>query len=187
MPSVQHVSSPSALTAATMSRTGARSRSFGPRHAAPMQKRVAPASFAARAASTTRVEIEQRLVPDAGVIARRLRAIAAVLGTPARLDRQQRRELHGVWRDDSRGAPAAHAARGPRTAAQTATRSHRQSAAAPLLRGRSGRRGNGALRHAHSCGRCRRNSGCGNMAVDRNADWRWRTLSHAVKLWRVEI
>ena len=53
MPSVAQVSSPSALTARTISSTGSRSRSFGPRHAAPMQKRVAPAAFAARAAATT--------------------------------------------------------------------------------------------------------------------------------------
>ena len=125
MPSVQHVSSPSAFTPRTMSSTGARSRSFGPRHAAPMQKRVAPAAFAARAASTTRVEIEQRLVRHAGVIARRLRAIAAILGAPARLDRHQRRELHGVRRMMRAVHLLRMQARGPRTAAQTAPRSHR--------------------------------------------------------------
>ena len=77
---------------------GSRSRSFGPRHAAPMQKRVAPAAFAARAASTTVVDVEHRLVGDAGVIARGLRAVAAVLGAAAGLDRDQRRQLDGVGR-----------------------------------------------------------------------------------------
>ncbi len=61
-----------------------------------MQKRVAPSAFAARAASTTRPMSEHRLVRHARVIARRLRAIAAVLGAAAGLDRQQRRELHRV-------------------------------------------------------------------------------------------
>jgi hypothetical protein len=53
MPSVQHVSRPSALTARTIASTGARSRAFGERHAAPMQKRDAPLAFAARADATT--------------------------------------------------------------------------------------------------------------------------------------
>ena len=39
-----------------------------------------------------RVEPEHGLVADAGVVARRLRAVAAVLGTAAGLDRQQRRQ-----------------------------------------------------------------------------------------------
>src|SRR5260370_220679 len=42
MPSVAQVSSPSALTPSTMAQTESRSRSFGLRHAAPMQKRLAP-------------------------------------------------------------------------------------------------------------------------------------------------
>ena len=58
---MQHVSSPSAFTSRTMSSTGARSRSFGPRHAAPMQKRVAPSSFAAPRGRDDRVDVEQRL------------------------------------------------------------------------------------------------------------------------------
>ena len=53
MPSVAQVSRPSAFTARTMSSTGSSSRCFGPRQAAPMQKRVAPAALAARAASST--------------------------------------------------------------------------------------------------------------------------------------
>ena len=98
MPSVQQVSSPSAFTARTMSSTGSRSRSFGPRHAAPMQKRVAPCAFAARAAATTASRASSASSVDAGVIALRLRAVAAVLGAAAGLDRQQRRQLHRVRR-----------------------------------------------------------------------------------------
>jgi hypothetical protein len=40
------------------------------------------------------VQIEQALVFHPGVVARRLRAVAAVLGAAAGLDRQQGRELH---------------------------------------------------------------------------------------------
>ena len=43
-----------------------------------------------------RVDGKQRLVFHAGVIARRLRAVPAILGAAAGLDRQQRRELHRV-------------------------------------------------------------------------------------------
>jgi len=53
MPSVAQVSMPSARTAPTISATFSMSRSFGERQAAPMQKRVAPAAFAARALSST--------------------------------------------------------------------------------------------------------------------------------------
>ena len=53
MPSVQQVSRPSFFTSRTMSSTGSRSRAFGPRQAAPMQKRVAPLSLAAFAVRTT--------------------------------------------------------------------------------------------------------------------------------------
>jgi hypothetical protein len=49
MPSVAQVSSPKALTPSTMAQTESRSRSFGLRQAAPMQKREAPPAFAARA------------------------------------------------------------------------------------------------------------------------------------------
>ena len=41
------------FTSAIMSQTASRSRSFGPRQAAPMQNRVAPESFARRAAART--------------------------------------------------------------------------------------------------------------------------------------
>jgi hypothetical protein len=42
------------------------------------------------------VERQQRLRLDTRVIACRLRAVPAVLGASARLDRQQRRALHAV-------------------------------------------------------------------------------------------
>ena len=53
MPSVAQVSSPSALTPSTISQTFSTSRSFGERQAAPMQNRLAPAAFAARASAST--------------------------------------------------------------------------------------------------------------------------------------
>ena len=53
MPSVAQVSSPSAFTSLIMAATFGMSRSFGERHAAPMQKREAPAALACRAFSTT--------------------------------------------------------------------------------------------------------------------------------------
>ena len=43
-----------------------------------------------------RVETEQRLLGDAGVVALRLRTVAAILGAAAGLDRDERRELHRV-------------------------------------------------------------------------------------------
>jgi hypothetical protein len=95
MPSVTQVSMPSALTAAIMSATRSRSLSFGPRQAAPMQKRVAPLSLAALAAADDRLDIQQRLALGLAVM-RRLRAVAAVLGTAAGLDRQQGRQLDGI-------------------------------------------------------------------------------------------
>ena len=53
MPSVAQVSSPSAFTPSTIAQTFSRSRSLGERQAAPMQKRLAPAAFAARASAST--------------------------------------------------------------------------------------------------------------------------------------
>ena len=44
---------PNALTSRIISSTGSRSFSFGPRQAAPMQKREAPLALAALAAATT--------------------------------------------------------------------------------------------------------------------------------------
>ena len=52
-PSVAHVSSPRALTALTIARIGSSCESLGPRYDAPMQNRVAPASFARCAAART--------------------------------------------------------------------------------------------------------------------------------------
>jgi len=43
-------------------------------------------------------DILERFVGDAGVIARRLRAIGAIFRAAAGLDRQQRRQLHAVTR-----------------------------------------------------------------------------------------
>src|SRR3546814_7465293 len=53
IPSVAQVSSPSAFTSRIISATLGMSRSFGERHAAPMQKREAPASFACLAFAST--------------------------------------------------------------------------------------------------------------------------------------
>ena len=53
MPSVAQVSRPSALTSEIIAATFGMSRSFGLRHAAPMQKREAPAALAWRALSST--------------------------------------------------------------------------------------------------------------------------------------
>ena len=59
-----------------------------------MQKRVAPASFAARASASTASTAISFSALDAGLVMRALRAIGAVLRAAAGLDRQQRRELH---------------------------------------------------------------------------------------------
>ncbi len=63
-----------------------------------MQKRVAPLAFAARAAATTASRSSSASLVDSGVVALRLRAVAAVLRAAAGLDREQRRQLHGVRR-----------------------------------------------------------------------------------------
>ena len=52
MPKVPHVSSPSDLTALMMLETVSISFGFGPRHAAPIQKRLAPRALAICAFST---------------------------------------------------------------------------------------------------------------------------------------
>ena len=97
MPSVAQVSMPERRAPPSPSRSrGSRSRCFGPRHAAPMQKRVAPLAFARALPPRLRSTDSSVLVLDAGVIARGLRAVAAVLGTAAGLDREQRRQLHRV-------------------------------------------------------------------------------------------
>ena len=53
IPSVAHVSSPSAFTPPIVVASAGTSRSFSSRQAAPMQNRCAPPAFAARAASST--------------------------------------------------------------------------------------------------------------------------------------
>jgi hypothetical protein len=53
MPSVAQVSRPSAFTSWIIAATLGMSRSLGERHAAPMQKREAPAALACRAFSST--------------------------------------------------------------------------------------------------------------------------------------
>ena len=96
MPSVAQVSMPSALHLADHRGDRSMSRSFGERQAAPMQKRVAPASFAACARVAHFLERHQLLALEAGVVADALRAVRAVLGAGAGLDREQRAHLHRV-------------------------------------------------------------------------------------------
>ncbi len=61
-----------------------------------MQKRVAPASLAIRRLLEHVLDVEQRLALEAGGLGVMggLRAIFAVLGAGAGLDREQARELH---------------------------------------------------------------------------------------------
>ena len=87
---------PSDFTAPTIAAIFGMSRSFGERHAAPMQKRVAPAALACFALASTASTAHELFGFDAGRVARGLRAVRAVLGTAAGLDRQQRRHLHRV-------------------------------------------------------------------------------------------
>ena len=63
-----------------------------------MQNRDAPAALRRGRGFHDRIEREQLLACHAGVIARRLGTIAAILGTAAGLDRQQGRQLHRVRR-----------------------------------------------------------------------------------------
>ena len=67
-----------------------------------MQKRVAPASLASRALASTSSTSSSvsRLSPVGLGVMRRLRAVSAVLGAGAGLDREQACELHGGgWRE----------------------------------------------------------------------------------------
>ena len=96
MPSVAQVSRPSALTSRTIASTGFEVAVLGP----------APRRAHAKARRTGRpgrgcrrhngVERKDFLADHVGVIARRLRAVAAILRATAGLDRQQRRQLHRV-------------------------------------------------------------------------------------------
>ena len=193
MPSVQQVSSPSAFTSRTIASTGARSRSFGPRHAAPMQKRVAPAAFAARAAATTASTSSSASFGDAGVIARRLRAVAAVLGTAAGLDRDAASRAARRSARDARDAPPARETGDRGTAARTAPRRaatvQRAGAGAGARRGvrRVGRRS--CVRRMAS----RRPSGCvhgcgsvgaiARVCADRcDCDYNRRRVSREVRI-----
>ena len=97
MPSVTQASMSSARTPRTMSSTLSKAGpSFTSRQAAPMQKRVAPASPGEPCLGEHVVDVEQGLALEPGLLGvmGRLRAIFAVLGTGAGLDREQARELH---------------------------------------------------------------------------------------------
>ena len=114
-------------------------------------------AFAARAAATTAARSSSGLVLDAGVVALRLRAIAAILGTAAGLDRHQRARAGRCSARDARDASAARGTGARETAARrapaTASTVHRAPAGAS-------RAGSGASRGAHAGG-------------DRHAFGRW--------------
>ena len=81
----------------TMSSTRSNLRpSLTSRQAAPMQKRVAPASLASARLGQHVVDVEQLFALEPGLLGvmRRLRAIGAVLRAAAGLDRQQARQLN---------------------------------------------------------------------------------------------
>ena len=87
----------SARTPRTMSSTLSKAGpSFTSRQAAPMQKRVAPASLASAAFAEHVVDVEQGLALQPGLLGvmGRLRAIFAVLGAGPGLDRKQARKLN---------------------------------------------------------------------------------------------
>ena len=94
MPSVAQVSSPSALTPSTMAQTASRSRSFGGARPRPCRSGWRRPLFAARASASTASERHQLFGAHAGLVARALRAIGAILRAAAGLDRQQRGNLH---------------------------------------------------------------------------------------------
>ena len=79
--------------ASTLSKAGP---SFTSRQAAPMQKRVAPACLGEPRLGEHVVYVEQGLALEPGFLGvmGRLRAIFAVLGAGAGLDREQARKLH---------------------------------------------------------------------------------------------
>ena len=97
MPSVTQASMSSARTPRTMSSTRSNaSPSFTSRQAAPMQKRVAPASLASRRLGQHLVDVESlfALQPRALGVMGRLRAIFAVLRAGPGLDRIEAGKLH---------------------------------------------------------------------------------------------
>ena len=75
-----------------------------------MQKRVAPCSFARRAAAEHFVDLEQRFAAHRRLVVARLRAVRAVLRAAAGLDAEQRAELDLARRVESEmhGARAIH-------------------------------------------------------------------------------
>ena len=97
MPRVTQASMSSARTPRTMASTRSNaSPSFTSRQAAPMQKRVAPASLAMARLGQHLVNVEAlfALQPGALGVMGRLRAIFAVLGAGPGLDRIEAGELH---------------------------------------------------------------------------------------------
>ena len=94
MPSVTQVSIPSALTPSTMAQTASRSLSLGERQAAPMQKRDGARRLGGAGIGQHGFDLHQLGGLQAGVVLRRLAAIAAILRAAAGLDRQQGRDLH---------------------------------------------------------------------------------------------
>ena len=100
MPSVQQVSSPSALTARTIVEHRRRGRAPSARATRrPCKSASRRCAFASRAARDDgRRGPSSGCFLDARVVALRLRAVAAILGAAAGLDRHQRRELDAVRR-----------------------------------------------------------------------------------------
>ena len=125
MPSVQHVSRPSAFTARTIVEHRARvARPSGRATRRPCRSasRRRPSPRARPRPPRRRRAAPRR---HAGVIARGLRAVAAILGAAAGLDRHQRRELHRIGRMVRAMHLLRAAARDRRTAVRTALRSRR--------------------------------------------------------------
>ena len=97
MPSVQQVSRPSAFTARTISSTGSQVAVLRPAPGrAHAEARCAGVLRRLCRGVTTAPTSSIGSASTAGVVARRLRAVRAVLGAAAGLDRQQRRELDGI-------------------------------------------------------------------------------------------
>ena len=95
MPSEQQTSMPSLATRRTISRTFSKSSpSRTSRHAAPMQKRVAPSLAGALGKFRDFVHGEQTAARDFRRVVRALRAVGAILRASAGLHREQPAELH---------------------------------------------------------------------------------------------
>ena len=88
---------PSARTPRTISSTRSNCGPCGTsRHAAPMQKRVAPCSRARRAAASVSSTLSSSSRTDARLVMRRLRAVGAILRAAAGLDAEQHAALHFI-------------------------------------------------------------------------------------------